>query len=159
MHEMMGSKTGQGAPTKDKNSTPVLTRDEQKRQWVKYFKETLNQPSPPTTLLDNLLTPADNLHVEVRLITVVETIQALKNGKAMGLDKIAPDRVKYRHRDVARELMHLLNASWAQAKVPYMWRRGVSVCLPKKGNLLDCNNWRGITLFFVLRKVLCVVLL
>ncbi|KAL0155648.1 hypothetical protein M9458_049911, partial [Cirrhinus mrigala] len=121
VHKMMGSKTGLGAPIKNKNSTPLLKWDEQKRQWVKYCKEMLNQSSPPTTFPDNLLTAADDLHIEVRLIMVIETIaaiQALKNGKATRLDKIAPNTVKYGRRDVVRELMHLLNACWAQAKVP-----------------------------------------
>ena len=34
----------------------------------------------------------------------------------------------------------------------------MTVKLPKKGNLTDCKNWRGITLLSVLGKVFCIVL-
>ena len=39
------------------------------------------------------------------------------------------------------------------------WRKGMVVKLPKKGNLSDCNNWRGITLLSTPGKVFWKVLL
>jgi len=36
---------------------------------------------------------------------------------------------------------------------------GVIIPLPKKGDLADCNNWRGITLLSVPGKVFCSILL
>ncbi len=47
---------------------------------------------------------------------------------------------------VAEELTYLFNLIWQAEEVPCDWRRGAIVKLPKKGNLSDCNNWRGITL-------------
>jgi len=35
------------------------------------------------------------------------------------------------------------------------WRNGVIIPLPKKGDMADCNNWRGITLLSVPGKVFC----
>ncbi|KAJ8408552.1 hypothetical protein AAFF_G00251870 [Aldrovandia affinis] len=43
--------------------------------------------------------------------------------------------------------------------VPADWRSGVILTLPKKGNLSDCNNWRGIALLSIPGKVFCSVLL
>jgi hypothetical protein len=83
----------------------------------------------------------------------------LKNGKAAGLDEIAPEMVKSGGPNAALELTRLMNACWAQSKVPDAWRKGVIVRLPKKGNLSDCNNWRGITLLSVPGKILCSILL
>jgi len=34
------------------------------------------------------------------------------------------------------------------------WQDGIIILVPKKGNNRDCNNWRGITLLFVPRKVM-----
>jgi len=48
---------------------------------------------------------------------------------------------------------------WQQEAVPVDWRRGVIIPLPKKGDLTDCNNWRGITLLSVSGKVFARVLL
>ena len=39
------------------------------------------------------------------------------------------------------------------------WTKGVIVKLPRKDDLSDCNNWRGITLLSVPEKVFCKVLL
>jgi len=39
------------------------------------------------------------------------------------------------------------------------WRNGIIIPLPKKGDLTDCNNWRGITLLSVPGKVFSSVLL
>ena len=37
---------------------------------------------------------------------------------------------------------------------PQEWRDGIIVKLPKKGDLGDCNNWRGITLLTPFGKLL-----
>ena len=52
-----------------------------------------------------------------------------------------------------------LSTLWQAEEVPGDWRRGAIVKLPKKGNLSDCNNWRGITLLSISGKVFCSVLL
>jgi len=39
------------------------------------------------------------------------------------------------------------------------WRKGLIFKLPKKGDLSNCGNWRGITLLPVPSKVFCRVLL
>lgn len=53
----------------------------------------------------------------------------------------------------------LFNVIWNAEEVPANWSRGVIAMLPKKGNLGDCNNWRGITLLSIPGKVFCSVLL
>jgi hypothetical protein len=39
------------------------------------------------------------------------------------------------------------------------WNIGHSIKLPKKGNLKECKNYRGITLLSVVVKVLSIILL
>ena len=39
------------------------------------------------------------------------------------------------------------------------WKNGVIVKIPKKGDLSDCGNWRGITLSPIALKIFCKVLL
>ena len=43
---------------------------------------------------------------------------------------------------------------WRDEKTPRKWRKGLIVKLPKKGNLKECKNWRGITLLSVVSKVM-----
>ncbi|VDO19666.1 unnamed protein product [Heligmosomoides polygyrus] len=60
---------------------------------------------------------------------------------------------------LAKQLTTLFNNCWHQQNVPEDWKKGLVVKLPKKGNLSDCGNWRGITLLSVPGKVFCTVLL
>jgi len=42
---------------------------------------------------------------------------------------------------------------WEGREIPSDWQCGVIVSLPKKGDLSDCGNWRGITLLSIPGKV------
>ena len=42
---------------------------------------------------------------------------------------------------------------------PKSWSKGLIVKLPKKGNLRECTNWRGITLLSVISKIFGRVLI
>jgi hypothetical protein len=53
----------------------------------------------------------------------------------------------------------LLNKIWENKNVPYDWKKGHQVKLPKKEDLSSCNNWRGIMLLFIPRKVLARIIL
>jgi len=56
-------------------------------------------------------------------------------------------------------LTKLFNTVWQSKEVSTQWKNGMIVPLPKKGDLSDCNNWRGITLLSVPGKVFACVLL
>ena len=47
----------------------------------------------------------------------------------------------------------LFDLIWEQERVPDEWLKGIIVKLPKKGDLLDCNNWRGVTLLIFASKI------
>ena len=40
-----------------------------------------------------------------------------------------------------------------------MWKKGLVVKVFKKGDLSECNNWRGVTLLPVINKIFCRMLL
>ena len=46
-----------------------------------------------------------------------------------------------------------------ERRVPDAWKKGIIIKLPKKGDLKDCGNWRGINLLSVPGKVFCRVML
>ena len=56
-------------------------------------------------------------------------------------------------------LTSLLNNCWQHQLVPEEWKKRMIVELLKKGNLSNCNNWRGITLLSIPGKVLSIILL
>jgi len=45
---------------------------------------------------------------------------------------------------VVEQLTKLCNEVWHKQTVPQDWKNGIIIPLPKKGNLTDCNTWRGI---------------
>ena len=90
---------------------------------------------------------------------VERAIRKLKNNKSPGADQITAKLLKHGGPAMIKALTMLLKCCWQQIHVHEDWRNGVIVKVPKKGNLADFNNWRGITLLSVPGKVLCTVLL
>ena len=43
---------------------------------------------------------------------------------------------------------------WRHEQIPRDWNQGLIIKLPKKGNLKECKNWRGITLLSIVAKIL-----
>ncbi|XP_047111837.1 uncharacterized protein LOC124788611 [Schistocerca piceifrons] len=76
-------------------------------------------------------------------------LKTLKNTKAPGLDNIAPELLKADIESTVKMLHPSLKHIWLEEKSLKEWENGLVVELPKKGNLSDCNNWRGITLLSV----------
>jgi len=52
-----------------------------------------------------------------------------------------------------------MNSCWKEKWVPDDWRKRVIIKLPKKSDISDCSNWRGITLMSVPGKVFCLIML
>ena len=48
----------------------------------------------------------------------------------------------------------IIDIVWGEKKTPRKWRKGLIAKLPKKGNLKECTNWRGITLLSVVSTVM-----
>ena len=56
------------------------------------------------------------------------------------------------------EFIQIMKSAWQAGAVPRVWKDVVIVPIPKKGDLKDCDNWRGISLLHVVGKVFaCVV--
>ena len=163
VRDLSGSYNGHGAPVKDKAGKPLLKKEEQEKRWIEHFSETLNQPDPTETYDASALTPpAADLQVNLGPISDDETkiaIGLLKTGKAAGLDEITPEMLKSGGNIIVHALTSLMNACWCKSAVPDEWRQGMIIRLPKKGDLTNCDNWRGITLLSVPGKVFCIVLL
>ena len=160
--ELTGSSNNSNVPIKDKSGKLLLSDEEQNERWVEHFRDVLNQPRPIETHCFEEMEGYDELDVDVSSITVEETEQAikcLKSKKAPGLDEIAPELIKAGGRLMAKVLTRLFNECWSRGEVPEDWRKGAIVKLPKKGDLTECGNWRGITLLSVPGKVFCAVLL
>ena len=147
-------------PVRDKDGNSLLTKEEQLRRWAEHFKELLNRPAPEDP---PDISPAEaDLPINCDKPTeteIREAIRMLRNGKAAGPDEIPAEAIKA-DLDTAVSVLHsLFGKVWEQGQVPADWREGLIIKLPKKGDLRECSNYRGIMLLSVPGKVFNRILL
>nr|KAG5693183.1 hypothetical protein BaRGS_014073 [Batillaria attramentaria] len=78
-----------------------------------------------------------------------------------------PGRTRYQQKKPSKQtqrqlstcLHSLFSKIWEKEEVPAQWKEGIVIKLPKKGDLRDCSNYRGIMLLSVPGKVLNRILL
>nr|KAG5692954.1 hypothetical protein BaRGS_031532 [Batillaria attramentaria] len=88
-----------------------------------------------------------------------KAIMTLRNGKAAGPDEIPAEAIKADTETAVNMLHSLFSKIWEKEEVPAQWKEGIVIKLPKKGDLRDCSNYRGIMLLSVPGKVLNRILL
>jgi sorting nexin-29 len=84
---------------------------------------------------------------------IKKALRNTENGKAPGSDNIPPELLQEDTDLTAHRLSNLFESSWKQEQVPEEWRTCLLFKLPKKGNVLNCSNWRGITVLSVISKI------
>ena len=103
------------------------------------------------------------LDINCRLPTLAEVernVKKLKNNKAPGEDLITAEMLKCsEHESGIKQLHRLLCDVWIQEICPRDWEKGIRVKIPKKGDLMICDNWRGITLMSVIAKIFGMIIL
>ena len=110
----------------------------------------LNRPVPD----DPANPPSSNDVINIDISPPTESkvrraIKATKNGKAAGIDPIHAEMLMA---DLNTSSVALIDLSRDKDIIHEDWSKGLIVKFPKKGNLQNCDNWRGITLLS--RKIL-----
>lgn len=147
-------------PVKSKDGKAIPGDEEQKKRWVEHFEELLNRPTPQNP---PVIDPADtDLPIdcsEPTLDEIRKAIKQMKSGKAAGPDSIPAEALKA-HTEYTAEMLHpLFKKIWIQEEIPAEWKEGYLIKLPKKGDLSNCSNYRGITLLSIPGKVFNRILL
>ena len=60
--------------------------------------------------------------------------------------------LKAKEIETPRLLMCIFRETWESEMIPEAWKTGLIVKLPEKGDLGECNNWRGVTLLPITGK-------
>lgn len=147
-------------PVKDKRGKLLSTEKEMEERWKEHFEEILNRP-PPTHEPD-ISDPAADLDINIeppQIPEIVSAIQSLKNGKAPGYDHLNAELLKTDPLLTATILQPIFHDIWERKTIPDEWNHGVIIKIPKKGNLNDCNNWRGITLISIPSKIMAKIII
>ena len=133
-------------PVKDKHGNDIYEQEG-------HFEQLLNRPppgSPPEILPARLDLPINTNPPTKKEIE--EAIRQIKSNKAAGPDHIPPEAIKA-NMTTSVDILHTLFTKIWKEDIPGDWKRGILIKLPKKGDLGNCNNYRGITLLSIPGKV------
>ena len=146
-------------PVKDADGNVISKEAEKLTRWKEHFESILNRPEPdhvaeiPPAVVD-LDICIDPPSIE----EVKAAIKAMKSGKAGGADGVTAEMLKAEETETPRILTDIFREVWESETTPEAWKTGLIVKLPKKGDLGECNNWRGITLLPITSKILSKII-
>jgi hypothetical protein len=119
---------------------------------------------------DDNINPLPNINQDISWSEIVAVLVKMKNGKAPGSDglpsewyKVLIDASVDESGDpvpsMSKIVLKIIRLMWTASKIPEALSRALVVSLPKKGDMTDMNNYRGISLINVLLKTLCSIVI
>ena len=84
-----------------------------------------------------------------------KAICQLKNNKAPGTDGIVAELIKNGGARLEGEIHQIVTEAWDSESMPCDWNLGP---IYKKGDRLNCNNYRSITVLNIAYKILSLIL-
>jgi len=148
-------------PIRDEEGKPIKSIEGQIHRWKEYMEEILNSSSARNER-EELVNIPTGLPISVRPPSkreIVDAIKAMKNGKAAGADNIPAEVLKVDPYISADILLPSFQDIWQTEMFPKERKEGIIVKVPKKGDLSQCRNWRGVTLLAVISKIFNKVIL
>lgn len=156
-----GTAAKRSVPVKSKDGELLTNVTEQLNRWKEHFAEVLNLTRDGVSVTirsDNVKLLPIRTDPPSRNETI-NAIKSLKSGKAAGVDNITAEVLQADVNTVAEQFHELFLHIWENESYPQDWLEGIIVKLPKKGDLKDCNNWRGINILCVALKVFMMIIL
>ena len=165
---------------KDKNGIVLTSRNDQLKRFAEHYKDlasditshSLDENYWKIALGSQNPTATWDINNPITMSEIESTVNEMKNNKAPGPDGIPTEFFKAffksedppsnqteststdnNYSDCAKCLLLLFNKIW-DGDFPSEWNSASIVSIPKKGDLSDCNNYRGISLINVGLKIL-----
>lgn len=165
LHDVVKQLTGksyrQTAAVKGKEGKLLKSKSDRLARWKEHFQEVLNREAPDQPPEEGEDKP-DELDIDVEapnLEEIQKAVNSLKNGKAPGVDQVTAEMLKADSKTTSSEFKKIFDIIWEEEQVPTQWTQGLICKIPKKGNLQECGNWRGVTLLPLASKVLSKILI
>ena len=95
----------------------------------------------------------DELDKDFNIDEIIFAINYLNRAKSPGIDNLVPEMFIECKEILSPLLYRLFNHMYSKCIYPLSWTKGVIVPVPKKYDLSDVNNYRGITLTSIFSKV------
>lgn len=142
---------------KDKENQIITEEEKIMCRWKQYFEELLNCEQIINQECEEVYS-ADPYIPDPSYTEVVTAIRKLKNNKAPGSDLMCAELIKYGNEPMYNALHKIICKVWQSETMPKEWNIGVICPVYKKGDKLECSNYRGISLLCSAYKVLTNIL-
>ena len=130
---------------RDQNGTLLTEEKLIKDRWREYFNTLLNVENDRDPLEEH--PPVEGPILEVSREEVGEAMQKMKSGKAAGGSGLPVDLLKHLGEEGEEMVYSLLQKIWREEEMPKEWELSEIVTIyKKKGDPMECGNFRGIKL-------------
>ena len=131
---------------KDKDGNVMTDEESVLRMWKEYNMGLMNEENER----ERREIDGERVNLEVESVSkeeVMENMQRMKNGKAVGPDDIPVEVWKCLGESALKFLTKLYNRTMESERMPEEWRDSVLIPIFKnKGDVQSCSNYRGIKL-------------
>ena len=131
---------------KDKDGNVMTDEESVLRIWKEYDMGLMNEENER----ERREIDGERVNLEVESVSkeeVMENMQRMKNGKAVGQDDIPVEVWKCLGESALKFLTKLYNRTMESERMPEEWRDSVLIPIFKnKGDVQSCSNYRGIKL-------------
>ena len=121
--------------------------------WVTYFKELLNSQVNRTTFKETTYYGPERNVETPKLQETLRVIRNLRNNRAPGEDSVTSELIKYGGRKLWNRIHQLIQTVRKTEHMPQEWNTAIICSIYKKGDKLECRNYRGISLLNVTYKL------
>jgi hypothetical protein len=143
----------------DKDGNLLTDKPMVAARWKEHFQTLLNGEEREEQNRNRMRIASDGQAVEPPTQDEVkQAIRQLKNGKAAGKDGLPAELLKAGSERLYDAIHRIILRIWEDEEMPEDWLDGLICPIYKKGNRLDCSNYRGITLLNTAYKVLSRIL-
>ncbi|XP_038117204.1 uncharacterized protein LOC119769300 [Culex quinquefasciatus] len=128
-------------------------------RWKEHFQQLLNGETREGIVEDRMNVEDDGIAVDPPTLEDVEkAVKELKNAKSAGKDGLPAELFKHGSARMIEILHQIVQRIWCEEQLPTDWLDGLITPIYKKGQRLDCANYRGITILNSAYKVLSRIL-
>ena len=123
----------------------LFDEDKISLRWAEYFEELLTVKNKREEITEMYKVEGPEKGIEVEQMR--EAMTGMKSNKAPGVSEVSIDMLKAGGKECLIWMSDLLKAVWDKEKIPGDWRKSLIVPIfKKKGDILECGNYRGIKL-------------
>jgi hypothetical protein len=127
-------------------------------RWKNYFCQLLNVHGVNAVKQTEIHT-AEPLVPEPSSFEVEIAIEKLKRYKSPGTDQILAELIQAGGNTLRSAIQKLINCIWNKKELQEQCKESIIVPIYKKGDKMNCSNYRGISLLSISYKILSNILL